>query len=49
MDSRFQEGPLGPSTLSGMMSTGRKKRGEERAGGQLQHSCFKGVGRGMYV
>lgn len=45
MDSGFQEGPPGHSTSSGMMSTGRKKTGEERAGGQLQQPCLDG---GMY-
>lgn len=45
MDSRFQKGPLGHFTSSGMMSTGRKKTGEERAGGQLQQPCLEG---GMY-
>lgn len=46
MALRFQEGPLEPSTLSDKMSTGCKKTGEERAGGQLQQPSPKG---GMYV
>lgn len=45
MASRFPEGPLGPSTLSDMMSTGRKKDRE----GASRRAITAAMSQGRYV